>query len=147
MGQHDLLAQSGGGQPDGEDDEDDAAEDEDRDDASGSGARLKLKSWSRRNGSNLGLEGPGGRAAPLIDQLHRLMHLWRVGDQARVDGYLDAQGLQHSALFGQVLQALIELADEASEERAILEAISNHAASRGDVRAPRQRPLPLGGLP
>ncbi len=142
-GQHDLLAQSGGGQTD---DEDDVAEDAEPHEAAGSGARLRLKVWSRRSGSNLGLEGPGGRPAPLIDQVHRLMRLWRAGDQARVDGYLDRQGLQHSALFGQVLQALIELADEGSEERAILEAISNHAASRDDVRVPRQRPLPLGGV-
>ena len=144
-GQHDLLAQSGGGQPDGEDDEDDAAEDAEPDEAGGSGARLRLKSWSRRNGSNLGLEGPGGRPAPLIDQVHRLMHLWRAGDQAKVDGYLDTQGLQHNVLFGQVLQTLIELADEGSDERAILEAISNHAAAHGDVRAPRQGRLQLGG--
>ena len=140
-GQHELLAQAGGGQPDGEDYEDDAAEDAEPDEAGGSGARLRLKSWSRRNGSNLGLEGPGGRPAPLIDQVHRLMHLWRAGDQAKVDGYLDTQGLQHNVLFGQVLQALIELADEGSEERAILEAISNHAASRDDVRVPRQRSM------
>ena len=144
-GQHDLLAQSGGGQSDGEDDEDDAAEDEDPGDASGSGARLRLKAWSRRNGSNLGLEGPGGRPAPLIDQVHQLMRLWSAGDQAKVDDYVDARGLQRSALFNQILQALIELAGAGSEERAIVEAISNHVASRGDVRAPRQRPLPLGG--
>ena len=146
-GQHDLLSQSGRGHPDGEDDEDDVAEEE-LAVAGGSGAsRLRLKVWNRRNGSNLGLAGPAGRPAPLIDQVHRLMRLWRAGDQAKVDGYLDTQGLQHSALFGQVLQALIELADEGSEERAILEAISNHTASRGDVRVPRQRPLPspLGG--
>ena len=146
VGQHDLLVQSGGGQSDGEDVEDDAAEDEEPDGAGGSGSRLRIKPWSSRNSSNLGLEGPGGRPAPLIDQVHRLMHLWRAGDQARVDGYLDTQGLQHSTLFGQVLQALIELADEGSEERAILEAISNHGASRDGVRDPRQRPLPWGGV-
>ena len=74
------------------------------------------------------------------------MHLWRVGDQVRVDDYVDAWGLQRSTLFGQILQALIELATTGSEERAILEAISNHVASRGDVRSPRQRPLPLRGM-
>ena len=104
---------------------------------------------SRQN-RNLGLEGPGGRElhvrAAHRRQVHRLMHLWRAGDQARVDDYVDAWGLQRSALFGQILQALIELAASGSEERAILEAISNHVASRGDVRAPRQRPLPLGGM-
>ena len=87
------------------------------------------------------MKGPAGRPAPLIDQVHRLMHLWRAGDQSKVDEYLDTRGLQRNALFGQILQALIELADADSDERSILEAISNHVASRGDVRAPSQRRL------
>ena len=114
VSQHDLLAQSGGGQPDGEDDDEDAAEGEEPGEAGGSGARLRLKAWSRRNGSNLGLEGPGGRPAPLIDQVHRLMRLWRAGDQSKVDDYLDTRGLPRNALFNQILQSLIELADERS---------------------------------
>ena len=138
-GQHDLLAQSGKGSA--ADDEENVAEDEESEDGGGSGAKLKLKAWNRRNGRSLGLEGPGGRPAPLIDQVHKLMHLWRAGDQSRVDEYLDTRGLQRSALFSQILQALIELADADSEERSILEAISNHVASRGDVRAPSQRRL------
>ena len=150
VGQHDLLAQSGKAAS-ADEEEDEAVEDEGSDEdepeeAGGSGARLKLKPWNRRLNRNLGLEDPGGRSAPLIDQVHRLMHLWRAGDQAKVDDYVDARGLQSSALFSQILQALIELAASGSEERAILEAISNHVASRGDVRAPRQRPLPLGGV-
>ena len=47
---------------------------------------------------------------PLIDQAHRLMHLWRAGDVTKVDAYLDARGLRRNALFHQLLQALIELA-------------------------------------
>ena len=149
-GQHDLLAQTGKAAS-ADEEEDEAAEDEGSDEdepeeAGGSGARLKLKPWSRRLSRNLGLEGPGGRPVPLIDQVHRLMHLWRAGDQSKVDDYADAWGLHRSALFGQILQALIELAASGSEERAIMEAISNHVASRGDVRSPRQRPLPLGGM-
>ena len=150
VGQHDLLAQSGKSasvdEEEGEAEEDEGSDEDEPEEASGSGARLKLKSWSRRQNRNLGLEDPGGRPAPLIDQVHRLMHLWRAGDQSKVDDYADAWGLQRNALFGQILQALIELAPSGSEERAILEAISNHVASRGDVRAPRQRPLPLGGM-
>ena len=134
VGQHDLLAQPGRG----------AAEDEEVEEGGGSGARLKLKAWSRRLGRNLGLEGPGGRPVPLIDQVHKLMHLWRAGDQVKVDDYLDTRGLQRNALFNQILQALIELAEAGSDERSVLEAISNHAASRGDVRAPRQRTFALG---
>ena len=144
VGQHDLLSQLGRGTTDDEDEG--AAEDEESEEASGSGARLKLKAWSRRVGRNLGFEGLDGQPAPLIDQVHRLMHLWRAGDQSKVDDYLDTRGLQRSTLFNQILQALIELAEAGSDERSILEAISNHIASRGDVRAPRQRRLQLEGM-
>ncbi|TVR84984.1 MAG: hypothetical protein EA405_00130 [Rhodospirillales bacterium] len=75
---------------------------------------------------------------PLIDQAHRLMHLWRAGDEAKVDDYLDTRGLKRNALFAQLLQALIELAPAGSEERSILESLSNHIASRGGISAPRQ---------
>ena len=150
VGQHDLLAQSGkaasADEEEGETAEDEGSDEDEPEETAGSGARLRLKPWSRRQNRNLGLEGSGGWPAPLIDQVHRLMHLWRAGDQAKVDDYVDARGLQSNALFSQILQALIELAASGSEERAILEAISNHVASRGDVRAPRQRPLALGGM-
>ena len=137
--QHDILAQSGRGAS--ADEDEGGAEDEESEEAGGSGAKLKLKVWSRRNGRSLGLEGAGGRPVPLIDQVHKLMHLWRAGDQSKVDDYLDTRGLQRSALFGQILQALIELADAGSDERSVLEALSNHISSRGDVRAPRQRAM------
>ena len=78
---------------------------------------------------------------PLIDQVHKLMHLWRAGDQVKVDDYLDTRGLQRNALFNQILQALIELADAGSDERSILEALSNHVAARGGVQAPSQLQL------
>ena len=42
-----------------------------------------------------------------------------------------------------ILQVLIEQAAD-SEGRSILEALSNHAAARGDVRAARQRQFLLG---
>jgi hypothetical protein len=69
----------------------------------------------------------------LIDQVHRLLHLWRAGDVTKVDEYLDVRGLGHSTLFHQLLQALIELAPAGSEERALLESISNHVAARGSL--------------
>ena len=62
------------------------------------------------------------------------MQLWRVGDQVKVNNYLDMRGLQSNSLLGQIVQALIELAEVGSDERSILEAISNHVAARGDVR-------------
>ena len=112
----------------------------------GGGAKVRLKAWDRRRGKSLGMGVPGGRAAPLIDQVHKLMQLWRAGDQARVDNYLDMQGLQRNTLFHQLLQALIELSDAGSDERAILEAISNHSTAHGDVRAPRQGQLQMEGV-
>jgi putative DNA methylase len=78
--------------------------------------------------------GDGGegevREMPLIDQAHRLMHVWKAGDVTKVDAYLDARGLRRSALFHQLLQALIELAPAGGEERALLESISNHLGGR-----------------
>ena len=72
------------------------------------------------------------------------MYLWRAGDQVKVDDYLDTRGLQRNALFNQILQTLIELADAGSDERAILEALSNHVAGRDGVQEPRQRRFQLG---
>ena len=143
--QYDLLLQSKNGVA-ADSHDDDPAEDDDDDGAGegGSGAKVKLKPWHRRRGRSLGLEAPGGRPAPLIDQVHKLMHLWRAGDQARVNEYLDSRGLQRNPLFHQLLQALIELAPADSDERAVLEALSNHAAAHGDVRAPRYRQPRLG---
>ena len=138
--QYDLLVQSRSGAA-ADSLDDDPVEDDEGDDPGegGSGAKVKLKPWHRRRGRSLGLEAPGGRSAPLIDQVHKLMHLWRAGDQARVNEYLDSRGLQRNPLFHQLLQALIELSPAGSDERAALEALSNHAAAHGDVRAPRYR--------
>ena len=148
VNQHDLLAQSKNGSTANDLEDDPAEDDEGEDDIEGgSGAKVKLKPWHRRRGRSLGLESPGGRPAPLIDQIHKLMHLWRAGDQVRVNEYLDSRGLQRNALFHQLLQALIELAPAGSDERAILEALSNHAAAHGDVRAPRYRQPRLGETP
>ena len=138
VNQHDLLAQAGKGGASDEPEEDDPPED--AEETSG-GAKVKLKPYNRRQGRNLGLEAPGGRPVPLIDQVHKLMHLWRAGDQVKVDDYLDTRGLQHNALFNQILQALIELAAAGSDERSILEALSNHLAARGGVQAPSQLQL------
>ena len=148
VNQHDLLVQSGNGAaPDGLDDDAPADYEGDDNGEGGSGAKVKLKPWHRRRGRSLGLEAPGGCPAPLIDQVHKLMHLWRAGDQVRVNEYLDGRGLQRNPLFHQLLQALIELAPAGSDERAVLEALSNHAAAHGDLRAPRYRQPQLGEAP
>ena len=137
VNQHDLLTQSGAGNTA------DALEAEDAEETeSGGGAKVKLKPWQRRGRRNLGLEAPSGQPVPLIDQAHKLMHLWRAGEQVKVDNYLSERGLQRDALFNKILQALIELADEGSEERSILEALSNHVAAQGEVREPGQMYIP-----
>ena len=136
VNQHDLLSQSGVGNADEAPEAEDAEEAE-----SGGGAKVKLKPWQRRERRNLGLEAPSGQPVPLIDQVHKLMHLWRAGDQVKVDDYLSDRGLQRNTLFNQILQALIELADEASEERSILEALSNHVAAQGNIGKPRETQL------
>ena len=76
-------------------------------------------------------EKPRARIIPLIDQIHSLMHLWKAGDVVKVDEYMNSKGLRTNALFPPVLQAVIEMADGGSEERAILESLSNHVQGRG----------------
>ena len=128
--------------------DDEAASDEDGDaGAGGGGGKAKLLPWSRRTAKWLGHEGPGGRPVPLIDRAHRLMHLWRAADEARVNGYIDDHGLGRHALFARLLQALIELAPAGSEERAILESLSNHIAARAGLSRPRQGALGLETTP
>jgi putative DNA methylase len=138
----DILSRTGGRlfddleESESGEDEPDAASAENA--TGGKGNKVRLKAWNQRKGKTLGFEAPGGRPVPLIDQAHRLMHLWRAGQEAKVDEYLDTRGLKRNALFAQLLQALIELAATASEERSILESLSNHIASRGGISAPRQ---------
>jgi hypothetical protein len=84
----------------------------------------------------MGYDAPGGRPVPLIDQVHRLMHIWAdEQDRAKVDEYVDRRGLRENALFHQVLQALIELAPTGDEERSLLESISNHIGARPLTRS------------
>jgi len=128
--QFDLLVRTGGKDaPEEDEDVEDAVYDEDA--PEGSGSKVKLKPWQQRKGRNLGDQGAGGRAAPLIDQVHRLMHLWKLGEVVKVNEYLDARALRQNKIFHQLLQALIELAAHGSEERSLLEKISNHVAARG----------------
>ena len=114
------------------------SEEDGEENGGGGGAKVKLKPWHRRTGRNLGLQDAGGRPAPLIDQVHKLMQLWRAGDQSKVNSYIDERGLQRNALFAQILQALIELAEAGSEERSVLEALSNHVKARDHVIPTRQ---------
>ena len=136
----DLLLRTGGNDEDadqGEDAEADAGEEEES--RTGSGSKVKLKTWSQRCRKSLGLDADGA-SAPLIDQIHRLMHLWKAGDAVKVDEFLDSKALRRQSLFAQLLQALIELAPGGSEERSILETISNHVAAKGPTAGPGAAP-------
>ena len=143
VNQYDLLAK-GRKRGAGEAVAQDGSEEEGEGTGGGGGSKVKLKSWNRRTGRNLGLDGPADRPVPLIDQVHKLMQLWRGGDQGKVNSYIDERGLQRNALFTQILQALIELAEAGSEERSILEALSNHVKARENVIPTRQGQFTFG---
>ncbi|OGB88301.1 MAG: hypothetical protein A3H39_08620 [candidate division NC10 bacterium RIFCSPLOWO2_02_FULL_66_22] len=108
-----------------------ADEEADPDAEEDSGSKVKLKTWAQRKGSSLGYEAPSGKPVPLIDRVHCLMHLWKAGDLHKVDDYLDGNGLRRQELFKRLLQSLIELSPHGSEERSLLESISNHIGAKG----------------
>lgn len=118
--------------------EDGEGDAEPADDAPGSGgSKVKLKAWNQRRGKSMGHEAPEGKAVPLIDRIHRVMHLWKEGDVQKVDEYLDQHALRRNELFKRVVQSLIELST--NSERSILESISNHIGAKGAMkdRGPR----------
>jgi len=71
------------------------------------------------------------------------MHVWREGDQLKVDEYLDEHGLRRQELFKRLLQSLIELSrkDGGSQELQILESLSNHVQAKGATPEDRQATL------
>lgn len=140
--QFDILVRTGGqGTPEEEDEEEAIGGEETAEIEEGTGSKVKLMPWNQRKRASIGYEAPNGRTVPLIDQIHRIMHLWKSGDVIKVDEYLDSCGLRRNALFHQLLQALIELATTGSEERSLLESISNHVASRGVAAEKLQRDM------
>ena len=136
-GRHDLLAR--GRAPD--------TGDSDDDDGSGapttSGSDARLKTWKQRRSRNLGHPAPDGTDPALIDCIHKVMHLWKTGEEARVNAYLDERGLWKNEMFASVLQAVLEMAARGSEERSLLEKIQNHL--RGRARPMRVQESLLGG--
>ncbi|MFN4243673.1 MAG: hypothetical protein ACK4PI_10605, partial [Tepidisphaerales bacterium] len=117
------------------------AETEEDDGGSGGGSKVKLKAWNQRRGKRMGYEAPEGKPVPLIDRIHRLMHLWKAGDVHKVDEYLDQHALRRNELFKRVVQSLIELSTHS--ERSLLESISNHIGAQGAVKD-RGPLLPFG---
>ena len=133
--EYDLLVRTGGTSNNEEDTS--IEEDPEVEPEQGSGSTLRLKTWNQRRSKTLGYDS-GSRPAPLIDRIHHLMHLWRSGDVGQVDAYLDSSGLVQNDIFHQVLQALVELSAERSEERSLLESISNHIIAKGGhARTPK----------
>lgn len=86
------------------------------------------------------MEVPDGHRHPSSTRVGR--RLWRAGDQAKVDDYFDPRGLPRNALFHRILQALIELAESDSEERSLLEALSNRSADRTGTRCRQGELIP-----
>lgn len=127
---HGILKRGSGRRADDDDNGDDG------EGAAGGAGTAELAPWSARGRKAFGHEAPGGGPAPLIDRAHKAMQLWSAGDETRVNAYIDRAGLARNALFARVLQALIELAKD--NERAVLEALSNHIAARAAAETPRQ---------
>jgi hypothetical protein len=130
----DILAHAGTDdtEPEGDDEGDGSDEGDAEPSEDTGGSKVKLKPWSHRRGKSMGYEAPSGRGVPLIDRIHRVMHLWKAGDLQKVDEYLDEHALRRNDLFSRVVQSLIELS--VNSERSLLESISNHVASKGAVK-------------
>ncbi|MDE0626642.1 MAG: hypothetical protein OXH99_09610, partial [Bryobacterales bacterium] len=131
VGRHDLLVRGKSKQTSGTDE----------DDSGGSDSKFRLKRWNQRKITVPGQLGLTGRAPSLIDSLHAVMRLWRKGDLAPVDEFLDAQGLRKSEVFASVVQAVLEMAATGSEERSTLEKLQNHLGRSGPPARLRNAPL------
>jgi adenine-specific DNA methylase len=154
----DILVRTGGSSGDQDEEEEDEEADPDAEadpdsasdsglpaeDSAQAGSKVKLKTWAQRNRKSMGYEAPGGQPVPLIDRIHRLMHLWRAGDVLKVDEYLDDHGLRRHELFRRLLQSLIELSPAGSDERTLLESLSNHVQAKGAKPEDRQATLAFG---
>ncbi|MFH1016536.1 MAG: hypothetical protein V1771_06010 [Chloroflexota bacterium] len=143
---HDLLAHGKGKAAEADEAEEEieaeGAEEAGEDNEPTSGSTLRLKKWDQRLQKDLGLN-QSGKVAPLIDQVHRIMRLWRAGDVQKVDAYIENQGIRRNPVFPRLVQALIELAGADTDERRLLESIQNQITARG--AHPQTQQLPLSG--
>jgi putative DNA methylase len=131
-----VLLRSGGVDQDDDGEPDEGNADAEGEVTEGSGATFKLRPWKQRRRPGLGTATVNGSTTvPLVDMAHHLMHLWVDGDLHKVNAYIDERGLRRNETFRHVLQALIELAEEGSDERSVLERISNHLQARGQAPA------------
>jgi len=96
--------------------------------AKATGSNVRLTKWGQRTRDDLGEPHPGG-GLPQIDMLHRLLWLWASGDTAKLRAYTADHGLSRTVsgggndLFWAVAQAILEMAEPKSRERALLEAV------------------------
>src|SRR5256885_5275921 len=108
LGKYDLLVRTGGQSKD--EDEDVVEEgvevivDEGVEELEGTSSTVKLKAWSQRK--YVGLE-MAGMSTPLIDKVHRLMHLWRAGDVIKGGGELGMEALGYYTIFGALFSGMI----------------------------------------
>nr|MDO8114105.1 DUF1156 domain-containing protein [Candidatus Sigynarchaeota archaeon] len=123
------ILEKAGDKGDADEDDDEAAEEDPEAVPEKTKSTVKLVAWNNRKQKNLGSDIEG-RPAPIIDKIHKIMQLWKQGDLAQVNAYVDQHGLRKNTLFHQILQALIELASQSDEERSLLESISNHIGAK-----------------
>lgn len=135
-----LVKVKGSKTPDPDEADEDAVDEDGEAPDEMSGGEFVLRTWKERNERRMGFESIGGREVPLIDRVHRLMHLWRNGDVRKVDDYLDQNALRRHELFVRLIQSLIELSEQGSDERALLESLSNHLGAKA-AKADTTRPL------
>ena len=93
-----------------------------------SGSKLRLLRYADRRSDRVGQRHASG-ALPMIDIIHRIVNLWTTGERAQMNAYYTEHGLQESALFKSVVQALIEMNSQNSDERSLLETIISYKPS------------------
>lgn len=95
--------------------------------ASAKADKYRLLRWDERvKDESLGENRPG-LPAPLIDKLHRLMHLLRQNRASDVQALYDQWGLAGDPAFPRLLQAVRELAleDHQPEEQRLVESLAS----------------------
>jgi adenine-specific DNA methylase len=100
----------------------------------GTGSDVRLAKWNERTRNDLGQPHPSG-GLPMIDALHHLMYLWAAGNLDRFNQYVAEHGLRQNELFWAVAQAILEMAEQKSRERTLLEAI----VAWGRGKSPEER--------
>ena len=109
------------------------------------GSSIRLVRWDERKRGDLGEVLPSGDL-PLIDALHRLMHLWEAGDLNHLNTYVTEKGLRENELLWAVAQAVLEMAKPGSRERTLIEALVAWGRGKASANGARQERLPETGV-